>query len=268
MVYYEFGKSEILVKKIVVIGGGGFVGSAIVDYLQSINIAVESVHRADFKQSDYLYDVCIDASGSSKKFIAEQNPAEDLLNSVVNCSKVLKYYPSKLHVHISSVDIYKKLEDPVSTFEDNAENIPAFTRYGYHKYITEEYVKTYSTNWLIFRLSGMVGNGLKKNPIFDLVTGSKFWINPKSKYQYINTKNVSKIIFEILNKGIRNEVFNIAGKGAVSFEQIAAKYKLVINEPGENKQSLPLRIVDVSTEKISSLISVPNTIEELDKFLK
>lgn len=254
--------------KIVVIGAGGFVGSAIVNYLKSINIAVESVYRTNFKQSDNLYDICIDASGSSKKFVAEENPAEDLVNSVVNCSKVLKYYPSKLHIHISSVDIYKKLEDPITTNEDNFENIPAVTRYGYHKFMTEEYVKTYSPNWLIFRLSGMIGNGLKKNPIFDLITGNTFWINPKSEFQYINTENVSKIIWETINKGICNEIFNIAGKGTISFEQLAIDYHLAIKESADAKQSSPPRVVEVSTEKISRITPMPHTRDELDKFIK
>ena len=254
--------------KIALIGAGGFVGSAILNYLQSINILVEPVHRANFKQSDNLYDICIDASGSSKKFIAEQNPAEDLENSVVNCSKVLKYYPSKLHVHISSVDIYKKPGDPVTTDEDNLENIPAVTRYGYHKFITEEYVKTYATNWLVFRLSGMIGNGLKKNPIFDLITGNTFWINPKSEFQYINTENVAKIIWDTINKGVHNEIFNVAGKGTISFEKIAINYNLVIKGSGEDKHSLPPRVVEVSTEKISRITPIPSTREELDKFIR
>jgi nucleoside-diphosphate-sugar epimerase len=254
--------------KIVVIGAGGFVGSAIVNYLKSINIAVESVHRTNFKQSDNLYDICIDASGSSKKFIAEENPAVDLVNSVVNCSKVLKYYPSKLHILISSVDIYKKLDDPITTNEDNLENIPAVTRYGYHKFITEQYVKTYSTNWLIFRLSGMIGDGLKKNPIFDLITGNTFWISPKSEFQYINTESVSKIIWEVINKGICNEIFNIAGKGTISFEQLAIDYGLTIKESTGNIQSSSPRILEVSTEKISRIIQMPYTIEELDKFIR
>jgi nucleoside-diphosphate-sugar epimerase len=254
--------------KIVVIGAGGFVGSAIVNYLKSINISVDSVYRTNFKQSDNLYDICIDASGSSKKFIAEENPAEDLVNSVVNCSRVLKYFPSKLHVHISSIDVYKKLEDPINTLEDNPENIPAVSRYGYHKFITEEYVKSFSANWMIFRLSGMIGNGLKKNPIFDLVSGNTFWINPKSEFQYINTENVAKIIWATINEGICNEIFNVAGKGTISFEQLAIDYNLVIKESGEDKQSLPPRIVEVSTEKISKITPMPYTREELNKFLR
>lgn len=254
--------------KVVVIGANGFVGSAIVAYLESININVESVNRDNFKQSQIIYDICIDASGSSKKFVAEDNPDLDLLNSVVNCSKVLKYYNSKLHVHISSVDIYKKLDNPLYTIEDIAQNIPASTRYGFHKYITEEYVKKFSPKWLIFRLSGMVGRGLKKNPVFDLITGNTFWINPLSEFQYINTENVSRIVWEIINQGIFNQVFNVAGKGTVSFKKLASNYNLKINNTGVEKQMPEPRIVEVSTEKINRFVEVPSTKEELDKFLR
>lgn len=252
--------------KIAVIGANGFVGSSIVSYLKNIGLTPLCVTRASFSKSDEEFDICIDASGSSKKYVAESNPAQDLVDSVVNTANVMSFYPAKLHVLCSSVDVYKELTNPENTIEDNADNVPAKTRYGFHKYLVEEYVKQYATNWLIFRLSGMVGQGLKKNPVFDLLNGGNLWINPKSQFQYMNTQNVARAIWEIISMGKTNDIFNLAGTGTVKFEELALQNNLTIKVSDSILNSEP-RIVEVSTDKVRKLVEMPKTNDELNDFL-
>lgn len=252
--------------KIAVIGANGFVGSAIVSYLKDIGIEPLCVTRSSFQPSNQRFNICIDASGSSKKYIAENDPAQDLTDSVVNVAKVLSYYPADLHVLCSSIDVYKELTFIESTYEEIPHNVPAKSRYGFHKYLVEEYLKQYASNWLIFRLSGMVGAGLKKNPIFDLLNGGNMWVNPKSRFQYMNTRNVAHIIWNTISAGKQNEIFNLAGKGTVKFEDLALHHNLSIYTSEAVLNSEP-RIVEVSTEKISKIINMPETKIELDNYL-
>lgn len=253
---------------IIIIGANGFVGSALSKYFIGENQNVTLITRDNFGEFKGHYDITIDASGSSRKFVAEQNSTIDLQHSLVNAAKVIDYYTSDLHIYLSSVDIYKDLGDPKFTFEDDLNNIPANTNYGFNKYLTELYLRKHLTRFLIFRLSGMVGDGLKKNPIYDLIHKKPIWISPYSRFQFIQTSTVARIIHEIINKKLVNETFNIAGRGVISFFDFCEKYNLDIVHPTDRDlMTITPRIVDVSIDKISSVVDIPSSEYEIDQFM-
>lgn len=114
------------------------------------------------------------------------------------------------YVYLSSVDVYNDVSNPLNNYEDVIIKPELLSNYGFSKYLGELLVKKYAPNWLILRLGGMVGEGLKKNPIYNIIYLKKLFLNPKSRFQFMNTADVAKIIEKLLMKN--KEVFNVCGK--------------------------------------------------------
>ncbi len=256
---------------ICIIGSEGFVGSAIKEtFSQNSNFKVFSVNRKNYQDMSKIeYDILIDCSGNSKKYLSDKDFEKEFQESVLKKIKILKDFRYSKHIHISSVDVYPMIHDTTFTVEtaDIIHNIKDLSKYGFHKYLAEEITKFYSDNWLIFRLSGMVGKNLVKNPVFDILSGRKIHIHPDSKYQFINTNVVSKIIYELsIEFEITNDIFNIAGSGLISPKQIAevAKKELIFEREVIDQRP---RIVDINTEKINNLFALPSTVETIKSFV-
>ena len=176
--------------------------------------------------------------------------------SLVHRIRTLTAFKAKFHIHLSSVDVYDNLADPSSTAENAIIDISKCSHYGAHKLLAEALVKPYAPNWLIFRLSGMVGQGLRKNPVYDIRHGGKIFIHPQSRYQYCNTYDVATAIWEIYEKGISTEIFNIAGRGTISPSEIHSIHN------AENSSELQYdgvelpRIVEVDTSKVEKIVKM------------
>ena len=100
------------------------------------------------------------------------------------------------------------------------------SNYGLNKFLGELLVKRSCNKWLILRCNGLVGSHMKKNPIYDLLNNKKLYINPESKFQFLNTTYVGKVLNKLINKNIINEVFNVSGKNSISINKIAEILKI------------------------------------------
>mgnify|MGYP001255995762 CR=1 FL=1 len=255
--------------KVAVIGSNGFVGSSLCRLLsKKSNVELYAINRSNFYEFiDIEFDVLIEAACNSKKYLAEENPAKEAELSILHRIRSLTEFKAKFHIHLSSVDVYDNLADPVRTQEDANIDISKCSHYGAHKLVSEVLVKHYAPNWLIFRLSGMVGDGLRKNPIYDIMHGRPIFIHPNSRYQFCNTDFVAKAIWDIFKLGISDDIFNIAGKGTISPEEI---YQLYGHETGTKVQyegsDVP-RVVEINTTKLESLLSLQETVKVVTQFI-
>ena len=68
-------------------------------------------------------------------------------------------------------------------------------------------VQNYVSDWLIIRQGGFVGNGIKKNSVFDILYGDKLWVHPDSRFQFINTIESAKLVFQLIDQGISKKIF-------------------------------------------------------------
>ena len=154
--------------QVTVIGANGFVGSAFARLLKNQpGIKLTEVTRETYAEwRGRESDVLIEAAGNSKKFLADQNPAAEFEASVTHRLRTLLDFPARLHLHISSVDVYNDLTSPATTREDSPVDISRSSRYGAHKFLAEQLVRQYASRWLIVRFAGMVGPGLRKNPVY------------------------------------------------------------------------------------------------------
>jgi len=258
-------------KNIVIVGENGFVGSALIEYFSSIeDFNVHSVNRHNFDKCDEKFinaDIVINASGNSRKFLASGNPIIDLKQSLSITIDVLsKINLDKcLLVQISSVDVYHSNFDLDNTYEDRKIEFDKLSNYEASKFLSEKMVMKYAKSWLIFRLSGMVGENMKKNAIFDLINNKEIWIHPKTSLQYINTEEVAKIVSHTIDRNFKNDIFNIAGKGSISIDEISKKLSIGYN-CRTNLDQKPF-YMEINTEKVGEFYNIRSSMNYIKEFI-
>lgn len=249
---------------IFILGGNGFVGSAFSRICQKQNLEHCIITRENYAKCIGRHcDVFINANGSSSKLLGNKDPKSDFDINVKSTHNTLMDFKFKKYVLISSCDVYPDCSSPAITSEDSSIDISKQSVYGFHKYLAEQCVQNASEQWLIMRLGGMVGIGLRKNAIFDILYGGKMWLDPESKLQFINTNDVAKITIDLLDKKIDNEIYNLCGDGLVKLQE-------VINRTGKHIQIMtnsPNVIYNVNISKIKKIASLPTSIETVNKFV-
>ena len=251
---------------IFVIGGNGFVGSAFVRYFKKNNITHKSINKKNYKK--YIGKKCkilINANGNSKKYLAESNDLLDFKLSTISVKKTLVDFKFQSYIYLSSAEVYSNSQFKKNTKEDRFIDVSNISKYALHKYLSELLVSSLKNkNWWIFRLTGMVGKNLKKNPIYDIVNNKNIRISPKSQLQYLNTDDVVKVIMKISNKKNSGQIFNIAGKGLIKLERV---FQISKKEISKTKK---LKVIkqNIDTEKIEKKINLPKTIDTINDYFK
>lgn len=250
--------------KMIIIGGEGFVGSAYVRFCAKNNLDYLVINRSNY--DDYIgteCDILINANGNSKKFLGKENPLLEFDASVRSVRKSLIDFPCKKYIFLSSCDVYPDCSNPHITKEYTTIDISCQSPYGFHKYLAEECVRHCHSDWLIFRMGGFVGEGLKKNAIFDILYGDKLWLHPDSQLQYIHTDVAAKTVMEIIRQGYSQEIFNLCGNGLVKLRDIInlVQREITVDE------NIPPVCYEVSIDKIQSIISIPSTRETVIDFV-
>jgi nucleoside-diphosphate-sugar epimerase len=255
--------------RVTIIGAEGFVGSAFARLLQSrADVELACVTRGNYDQfAGQHSDVVIEAACNSRKFLADENPAAEFEASVTHRLKTLLQFPATLHVHISSVDVYSDLTSPKTTGEDSVINLQTTSRYGVHKYLAEQLVQHYAQRWLILRLAGMVGPGLRKNPVFDILNGRPLRVHPDSRYQYMNTDDVARIGWGLVEKETAGAIFNVCGAGVISMQEISKIAGKEMDLSAVPSDARP-RIVEADNSKLGRLFELPKTTETVRHFLR
>jgi nucleoside-diphosphate-sugar epimerase len=249
---------------ILVLGGDGFVGSAYVRYLSHLGRNVISINRTNY--DDYIgvnCDLLINANGNSRKFLSKENPKTDFLASVASVRNSLVDFNYSKYVFLSTSDVYPDCSQMHSTKESSEIDCRNQSPYGFHKYLAELCVQHVAKDWLIIRQGGFVGDGLKKNSVFDVLYSDKVWVNPQSRFQFINTDHSASLVMKLIKKGISNEIFNLTSTETISVSEIM---DLVGRYPSCDPTQ-PNVTYEISTEKVSNLIKLPTSHDSVVEFL-
>jgi nucleoside-diphosphate-sugar epimerase len=258
---------EHSVKVVTVIGARGFVGSALVRAFTDVGYDVRAITRDNYaSMSGQISDVVVDASGNSVKYFADRDPVAEFDGSVAHRLRTLMDFPATLQVHISSVDVYADLTSPAATREDIPFAGGRPSNYGLHKRISENLVQHYSERWLIVRLAGMVGPGLRKNPVFDITTGNPLRIHPDSQYQFMPTDSAAATVRALVERDLQNDIVNVCGSGLISPQTIARLAALPLNLSELPADAQP-RIVHVSIEKVEQFVAMPQSEESVRAYI-
>ncbi len=250
--------------QVIIIGGDGFVGSAYKRFCEKNKLNFLVINRANY--ADYIgvsCEVLINANGNSKKFLAKDNPLLEFDQSVRSVRQSLIDFKSKKYIFLSSCDVYPNCSSIDTTKEDQIIDISQQSPYVFHKYLAEQCVRHCHDNWLIFRMGGFVGIGIKKNPIFDILQGEKIWLDRQSKLQYINTDTAAEIVMSLAQKECTQEIFNLCGNGLINLQEIIDH----INSKVSVNPNSPLVKYEVSIDKLKSIIPIPDTRETVLNFI-
>lgn len=256
------------VRRVGVVGANGFVGSAFRRLLERApDVALTPITRENrAAHHGQAFDVVIDASGNARRFFAEEQPVEEFDASVYQPLRTVHEYPATLHVHISSVDVYADLRSPATTREDTVIDVGAQSHYGFHKLLAEQVARHYAKRWLVVRLAGMVGPGLRKNPVYDLLHGAPLRIHPDSQYQFMHTDVVARAVWDLVARGIEQRTLNVCGDGLVSPREIAAWAGVSPDVSLLPPDAAP-RVVHASVEQWRAFGPVPGSAETIRAFV-
>jgi len=158
------------------IGHTGFVGGNILDQ-HPFEFLYNSKNIEEIRGKNFDTVAC--AGVPAVKWLANKEPGNDLAG-ITRLMNSLKKISARKFILISTVDVYPATTD---TDEDFIINKDELQPYGKNRRILEEFVED-NFNSLIVRLPALFGQGLKKNPLYDLMHGDFKYINPNSILQF------------------------------------------------------------------------------------
>jgi hypothetical protein len=160
------------------IGHTGFVGSTLRrqrDFDALFNSSnIEAIGGRQFRQI-----VC--AGVSAVKWLANKEPEADWqrIERLMYC---LEHVRAEHFVLISTIDVYRF---PVGLTEADVPRADSLDPYGRHRLALETFIAKRFPSYTIVRLPALFGSGLKKNALFDLMTGNMTdRIVPNASFQW------------------------------------------------------------------------------------
>lgn len=249
---------------IFVLGGNGFVGSAFARLFESQNVPYQIISRENYQSlAGSSCDLLINANGNSKKFLGREDPKWEFEASVTSVRNSLVDFQFKKYLFLSTSDIYPDCSNPELTHENSRPDPAAQSTYGFHKYLAEQCVQHAAPDWLIIRMGGFVGPGLKKNAVFDILNDQPLWVHPNSEFQLIHTDDSARLIMSLVDQPVTREIFNLTASGTISVQNIA---HLAGKNIESNNDSQPVHY-EISTEKVEQYLKLPDTESCVKKFL-
>lgn len=118
------------------------------------------------------FDLIVCAAAPAQKWIANREPEADR-QKIEGLIAHLKTIQCGTFILISTVDVFKS---PIGVTEETVIEEDGLHAYGTNRRLLEKFVEQYFPNHLIVRLPGLVGPGLRKNVIFDLLNDNNLHV--------------------------------------------------------------------------------------------
>ncbi len=252
--------------KIFILGGRGFVGSAFARLCERESRDYSVIDLDNYEEMrGGACELLVNADGNSRKYLAAADPLEDFRLSVLSVLRSFSDFKFEKYAYISSVDIYPDHSNPAGNHEEVEIDGGLLSNYGFHKLLGELLVKHYLSRWLIVRMGGVLGEGLKKNPIFDLINDVPLRVNEESLYQYLPIDYVAETLFKLAEEERWGETYNFCGEGTVSLREVRSWLGKPLRTAGE--VSSPERY-EINNRKLSRIAEVPRTRDVVKNFIE
>ncbi len=251
----------------IVIGANGFIGAAVAAEAVRRGYETVSVDRAHYEEfKGQAADLLVHAAGNARKYVDERDPVAGFERTVAAIVPILLEFRPRRFIHLSSGAVYPHEGDPARNREDAPLAPEDMTRYGFHKWLAEQLVRHHAADWIILRLGGCVGPGLRKNALYDLLTGGPLFVHPDSEFQYMDVRDVAAAIFQLHESGLAaGTVLNLSARGTVSIRQAAAWAGRTL--PADADQSPRCR-AELNVERAAERLFLPETAEVVRKFIR
>jgi dTDP-4-dehydrorhamnose reductase len=181
--------------------------------------------------------ICCAAPGI--KWLANLDPERDK-QKIYLLINYLKTISAEKFILISTVDVFGRKKN---INESSRVNPYKNNFYGKHRLLLENFVKKkFKRNFLIARISGIIGKYLKKNILFDLKYSKNLaQINLQSVFQYYPIKNLWKDIKFVLKKKLK--IIHLNSEPILTNEIVSLKFPIFIeyNDHKNNKVFYDMR---------------------------
>lgn len=211
------------------------------------------------------WDLVINADGNAMRFRADLDPPWDFEAGVSSVYRSLFDYKYGEYILVSTVDVYDRPDREETTREDTPVDLLALRPYGFHRRLAELVVMRQAPRWRIFRLAQVIGEGSRKGPVHDLVSGSTLFISPDSSLHFLTAERAGSLAIALAETAPPNEVFNLCGRGSVPFRRV-----LDLLPPGwplRWHDRLETQTYGISTDRTGSLVPLPDSYEEVRSFV-
>jgi hypothetical protein len=212
--------------KTALIGHSGFVGTSLArQYSFGAHYRSTNIGEIDNKS----FDLVVCAAASAQKWIANKAPEADLarIGALIDHLNKMKCHKFVL---ISTVDVFK---EPVEVNERSPVSETGLQPYGLNRRHLEKFVESRFEDPLIIRLPGLIGPGLRKNVIYDLLHDNNLAaVDSRSVYQFYPMVNLWYDIRRAFELGIKLlhltaepvSVARLAAEGfGVTFERVLSR---------------------------------------------
>jgi len=209
-------------------------------------------------------DVLVNANGNSAKYLARRDPTGEIERSVTSVLRTCLDFNFQRYVLLSTADVYHCQRDPAGNSEATPIEPARLSTYGLCKYMAECVVRNQCEHWLILRCGGLIGPGLRKNPLFDLLNGCELRVHPDSEFGFLHTDGLARIVDQLLRQDAGNRVVNTCGDGLVSVRELAE----LTGHPDArfHGDTHPIRY-DINIDRLRHVCAVPASREAVLKFL-
>jgi len=228
------------------IGYTGFIGQKLLSQKKfSFLYNSKNIHKIKNKKFNNVF--CAGAPGI--KWLANKFPKKDL-NSINNLKKNIGKMKCKKFILISTVDVYS---NPIDKSEENVPRPSAKNSYGKNRLDLEKYVVKNFDNFLIVRLTALVGKGLKKNILHDIK--NKFQldkINKRSVYQYYPVDNLLNDIRKLSKE--KNKVIHLNSE-PVEVNEILENNSLILPDKRNKKKRELYDLKSIYSKKYIKIVN-------------
>jgi len=179
------------------IGYSGFVGSTLLKQAP-FDALYRSTNIGEIE--GIAFDTVVCAGAPAQKWIANREPEADL-QKIEGLIAHLETIYCSIFILISTVDV---LKSPIGVDEDTPVDETGLHAYGLHRRLLEKFVESHFQNYLIVRLPGLVGPGLRKNVIFDFLNNNNLQaIESRGVFQFYPMVNLWSDIQVALKAGLK-----------------------------------------------------------------
>lgn len=183
-------------KENALIGWSGFVGSTLLR---------QSYFEHQYRSTNIgeiegrVFDTVVCAGAPAQKWLANKDPEGDAKK--INALMEHLYKVScRRFILISTVDVFSS---PVEVTEETAPDVDANNAYGMNRLRLEKFVRCEFKSSLVVRLPGLVGPGLRKNVIYDLLNQNNLdAVDARGVFQFYPMVNLWPDIVTAFDAGL------------------------------------------------------------------
>ena len=118
---------------------------------------------------------------------------------------------------------------------------------------------------VILRVGTVLGAGMKKGPIYDLLNGKPLHMSLDSELTFIDTNTIAKAIKAIVSINPMHEIYNLTGTSFIRLRDLHGKIPFpIILSPGAEEVT---HKYNINNAKINTITKIPTTIDIVENFL-